>query len=61
MDITKVNAIMHWLHPKKLEELQNFLGLAGFYRKYVCNYAKIVVPMIDQLKAKGKNFTWQEK
>ena len=59
MDMTKVNAIMHWHRPTNLEELQNFLGLAGFYRKYVRNYAKIAVPMTDQLKYKGKNFTWQ--
>ena len=45
---------MHWPHLKNLEELQIFLGLARFYRKYVQQYPQIVVPMIDQLKAKGK-------
>ena len=61
MDMTKVNAIMHWPHPTNLEELQIFLGLAGFYCKYVCNYAKIAIPMTDQLKSKGKHFNWQEE
>ena len=56
MDMTKVNAIMHWPRPTNLEELQIFLGLAGFYRKYVRNYAKIAVPMTDQLKSKGQEF-----
>ena len=45
MDMTKVNAIMHWPRPNNLEELQIFLDLADFYRKYVRNYPKIAVPM----------------
>ena len=61
MDMTKVNAILHWPHPRNLEELQFFLGLAGFYRKYVRRYTKIVVPMTNQLKAKGRNFFWGEE
>ena len=59
MHMTKVNAIMHWPRPHNLEELQIFFGLACFYRKYVSNYAKIAIPMTDQLKSKGKHFNWQ--
>ena len=58
MDATQVYALSHWPPSKILEELQFFLGLAGFYRKYVHQYALITVPMADQLKEKGKNFTW---
>ncbi|MCO5587086.1 hypothetical protein L7F22_041032 [Adiantum nelumboides] len=61
MDMSKVNAIVHWLHPTNMEELQIFLELAGFYRKIVCDYAKVAIPMIDQLKAQGKTFTWGEE
>ncbi|MCO5550198.1 hypothetical protein L7F22_003680 [Adiantum nelumboides] len=61
MDMSKVDAIVHWPHPTNLEELQIFLGLAGFYCKFVCDYAKISVSMTDQLKAQGKNFTWGEE
>ena len=60
MDLHKVEAIMRWPHPKHLEELQIFLGLAGFYRKYIKDYAKILVPMMDQLKDKGRKFNWGE-
>ena len=59
--MTKVNAIMHWPWPTNLEELQNFLGLVGFCRKFVCNYANIAIPMTNQLKSKGKHFNWQEE
>ncbi|MCO5550174.1 hypothetical protein L7F22_003656 [Adiantum nelumboides] len=60
MDMSKVNDIVHWPHPTNLKELQIFLGLAGFYRKFVRDYAKISVPMTNQLKAQGKTFTWGE-
>ena len=58
MDPEKVDAIFKWPHPRNLQELQMFLGLAGFYRKYIRDYAKIAVPMTNQLKAQGKSFTW---
>ena len=35
MDMTKVNAIMHWPHLENLKKIQIFLGLASFYCKYV--------------------------
>ena len=60
MDPNKVEAIMRWPHPKNLEELQIFLGLANFYRKYIKDYAKILVPMTDQLQDKGRKFNWGE-
>ncbi|MCO5548924.1 hypothetical protein L7F22_002387 [Adiantum nelumboides] len=61
MDMFKVDAIVHWPYPTNLEELQIFLGLTSFYRKYVRDYATIDVPMTDQLKGKGKTFTWGEE
>ena len=54
MDTDKVAAILRWPHPKNVEELQIFLGMTGFYRQYIRDYAKIVVPMTDQLKKQGK-------
>ena len=47
MDLEKVDAILKWPHPRNLQELQMFLGLAGFYHKYIREYAKIVVPMTN--------------
>ena len=61
MDPSKVEAILNWPHPNNLEKLQIYLGLASFYRKFICDYAKIVVPMTNQLKAKGCNFFWGEE
>ena len=45
-----------------MEELQIFLGMAGFYRKYVNGYAKISVPMTDQLLEGAEiTFHWGEE
>ena len=44
MHLEKVDAIVRLPHPTNLEELQIFLGLASFYRKFIRDYAKIVVP-----------------
>ena len=60
MDREKVQAILEWLEPKNLEELQIFLGMSGFYRRFIRDYAKIAVPMTNQLKGKGKTFEWGE-
>ena len=57
MDPEKVEAILKWLVPKNLQELQIFLGMAGFYQQYVRDYAKISLPMTDQLRSKSKEIS----
>ena len=44
-----------------MEELQIFLGMAGFYCKFVNGYAKISIPMTDQLKGAAITFHWGEE
>jgi len=43
-------------HPKTLKILQGFLGLAGYYRKFLKNYGEIATPLIALLK--NNSFTW---
>ena len=45
MDPEKVDAILKWLKPKNLQELQIFLGMLGFYQSYVKYYKKISIPI----------------
>jgi len=42
-----------FLHPKKIKDIQSFLGLAGYYRKFIENFSKISKPLT---KKKGEKF-----
>ncbi|XP_019423049.1 PREDICTED: uncharacterized protein LOC109332519 [Lupinus angustifolius] len=58
-DSDKIKAVLDWPTPKSLTALRGFLGLTGFYRKFVQNYASLAAPLTDLLKQ--NNFTWSEK
>ncbi|MCO5580276.1 hypothetical protein L7F22_034142 [Adiantum nelumboides] len=60
MEPEKVESILKWPTPKNLKELQIFLGMSGFYRQYVKDYAKIAVPLTDQLRTHTNSISWGE-
>ncbi|GJU14254.1 ty3-gypsy retrotransposon protein [Tanacetum coccineum] len=58
-DPSKISAMLEWLIPKNLCELQDFLGLTGYYKKFVKGYSKIAGALTEQLKK--DNFNWNSE
>ena len=48
-DPDKISALKKWLVPSNIRDLRSFLGFAGYYRRFVCNYAQIVKPLNNLL------------
>jgi hypothetical protein len=57
VDHANVVAIHCWPIPKALSQVQSFLGLVGFYRRFVKDFSTIVAPL-NELTKKGVPFTW---
>src|ERR1700733_11834265 len=45
MDPAKVQTIQDWPEPRKVKDVQSFLGFANFYRRFIHEYSDIVVPL----------------
>ena len=57
VDPSKVEAVLAWNPPKNVSEIRSFLGLAGYYRRFIEGFSKLARPMTELLK-KEKKFQW---
>ena len=53
VDPSKVNAVLQWESPKSVFEVRSFLGLAGYYRRFIEGFSKLALPL-TQLTRKGQ-------
>ncbi|GJY65127.1 putative reverse transcriptase domain-containing protein, partial [Tanacetum coccineum] len=60
VDLAKIESIKDWASPKTLTEIRQFLGHAGYYRRFIEGFSKIAKSM-TKLTQKGIKFDWGEK
>ncbi|GJS34804.1 putative reverse transcriptase domain-containing protein [Tanacetum coccineum] len=60
VDPSKIEAVKNWKPPKTPTEIRSFLGLAGYYRRFIANFSKIAKPL-TLLTQKNKKFEWGDE
>ncbi len=56
IDPSKIQSIQDWPLPKTVKQVRGFLGLTGYYRRFIKGYASLAKPLTDLLKK--DNFLW---
>jgi Reverse transcriptase (RNA-dependent DNA polymerase) len=60
VDPSKIQAIIEWQQPKAITEIQSFLGLPGYYRRFVEEFSKVARPITNLLQKRVK-YEWGEE
>ena len=60
VDPSKTEAVIQWERPKTVTEVRSFLGLAGYYRRFIQNFSRIALPL-TKLTRKGSPFKWTDQ
>ena len=57
IDPSKVEAVLNWEPPATITEVRSFLGLAGYYIRFVKHFSQIALPL-TKLTRKNASFEW---
>ena len=60
VDPEKIWEIKDWLVPKDVTDVRSFMGIIGYYRRFIEGFSRIANP-ITSLPKKGKKFDWNSK
>ena len=60
VDPKKVEAVMSWERPKSVFEIRNFLGLDGYFRRFIEDFSRLAEPIL-RLSRKEVRFDWDDR
>ena len=60
VNLEKVEVAMCWERSKSVFEIRSFLGLAGYYRRFIEDFSRLVAPM-TRLTQKEVKFDWDDR
>jgi hypothetical protein len=60
VDPSNVKDILSWNTPQNILDIRSFLGLSGYYKRFIDRFSKISKPMTELLE-KGKTFEWMPR
>jgi hypothetical protein len=60
VDLEKVKAVVEWTRPTSVFEIQSFLGLVGYYRRFIKGFSKLLGPL-TALTRKNAHFVWMNE
>ena len=60
VDPNKVEVVLNWSRPTNISEVRSFLGLAGYYKRFIEGFSKLARPLTE-LTCIGTKFKWTEK
>lgn len=60
VDLGKVKDVLNWVPPQDVGEIRSFLGLAGYYRRFIEGFSKIARPLTQMLE-KGVKIVWTDE
>lgn len=60
VDDTKVEAVVNMKRPETVKQMQSFLGMTGFFRRFIDGYAELAAPLSEMTKGKPTGLVWDD-